>query len=113
MKSTYNSLADFINSLDKDCFQEQSVESEDHDHEDNRDELHPTQHPFGAYFSKKVDNITLSDQGSVHNEYYDPEYFDMLMKNWFSMAPFWSALMLGKLFNSYASFRAEWFTADC
>eukprot|EP00731_Ephydatia_muelleri_P021183 Em0013g910a len=95
MKSTYNSLADFINSLDKDCFQEQSVESEDHDHEDNRDELHPTQHPFGAYFSKKVDNITLSDQGSVHNEYYNPEYFDILMKNWFSMAPFWSALMLG------------------
>eukprot|EP00731_Ephydatia_muelleri_P016918 Em0010g16a len=46
MKSTYNSLADFINSLDKDCFQEQSVESEDHDHEDNRDELHPTQHPL-------------------------------------------------------------------
>ena len=53
MKSAYNSLADFINSLDKDCFQEQSVESEEHDHEDNRDELHPTQHPFGAYFSKK------------------------------------------------------------
>eukprot|EP00731_Ephydatia_muelleri_P019980 Em0012g805a len=97
MKSAYNSLADFINSLDKDCFQEQSVESEDHDHEDNRDELHPTQHPFGAYFSKKVDNITLSDQGSVHNEYYNPEYFDMLMKNWFSIAPFWSALMLGSM----------------
>ena len=40
MNSTYNSLADFINSLDKDCFQEQSVESEDHDLCDNRDELH-------------------------------------------------------------------------
>ena len=100
MKSANNTLVDLINSLDEDCLQEQCEESEEHElvHElvDDKNATYSVQHPFGAYFRQRLDNLIIIDQGSTENKYHKPEYFEMLMKNWFPMAPFWSALMLGK-----------------
>ena len=101
MKSAYNSLVDLINSLDENCFQEQSEESEEHGHEDNKNETYSVQHRFVVYFSQRLQKLIVINQGSTENKYHKPKYFDNLMKDWFPVAPLWSALMLGKLWDCY------------
>ena len=106
----YNTLVDLINSLDEDCLQEQCEESEEHELVDDRNATCSVQHPFGAYFRQRLDSLIIIDQGSTENKYHKPEYFeyfDMLMKNWFPMAPFWSALMLGKHCDCYIMFKLK------
>ena len=93
MVKAYNSLVSIVNSFEADelFFQEQTEPPKAVD-----DDLNLTvHHPFGAYFSHKTEKVVLLDGGSAINKYYKPEYFDILMNNWFTMAPFWSGPMLG------------------
>ena len=51
---------------------------------------------FGAFFTQKMEGIQSSDSGKSANLYYKPQLFEAIMESWLPLAPFWTALMLGK-----------------
>ena len=101
MLAAYNIIAHEINSINDsspelngdDELSPASTETIDKDNATSS-----TTQPFGAYFTQKMEGIQISDcdSGKSPNLYNKPQFFEAIMECWLPLAPFWTALMLGK-----------------
>jgi hypothetical protein len=101
MVAAYNIIAHEINSINDSSPElngddELSPASPETIDKDNA--ISSTTQPFGAYFTQKMKGIQISDcdSGKSPNLYYKPQFFEAIMESWLPLAPFWTALMLGK-----------------
>ena len=99
MVAAYNIIVHEINFINDSSQQlheddEQSPASPEAIDKDNV--ISSTTQPFGAYFTQKMEGIQISDSGKSANLYYKPQFFEAIMEYWLPLAPFWTALLLGK-----------------
>lgn len=103
LNKVYNSIVDDINSLNITDIQVEPQENRSSDYDSLNEEnssseqCSPT-NPFTEYFKRKIASVDVPSHGEIKNSYLQPQYFEELLNRWLPMAPFWTCLLLGKLY---------------